>query len=179
MLKKAATVVLATLALLGNAAVAHADTPVRTCRFAAFTTDGATYAGYAAGSITHAGGGQVTIQCYVTVNGDEVASTGTSIGETTAVVGDEISFVAGDTDDVDICTRSTTEHGLVDNECFDTTQTSDPSAILLCSVTSFIGGMGFNVLGLVVIEADGDVLIAGVTVLDCSTGLTRLAVRYG
>ena len=142
------------------------------------------YTGFAAGTVTHAGGGGVSIQCYVKVTFAAVpgGSTPTAIGIGTATTAGAITFAATETSYVQICTRLTTEHGLVD-ECFETTFQSDPAGLLtgfVCEITRFIGERGFNILGQLVIEDDGDVLVAGITVLDCVNPFELPAgVRYG
>src|SRR5688500_11155395 len=77
-LKKIITAALAAGALALNAPVALADAPVYDCNFNSVQQADATgqnYEGAAWGWAVHPDGGNVTIRCYVTVNGTEVSST--------------------------------------------------------------------------------------------------------
>ncbi len=129
MFKKILTAALAAGALALNAPVAQADAPRFDCSFDSVQQDTATgqnYEGAAWGYIAHAEGGDVTIRCYIAVNGVEASSTPTGTGSNgAAVTSGRVTFAATDTDSVQLCAEYTSPHAS-DNVCFESTSTQIP-----------------------------------------------------
>jgi len=180
-LTRLGTLALATSALMLAAPVAaHADAPARNCQFVATSSDDVTFDGVIAGYVAHSQFDDVAIRCFIRVNSVPVASTLTVTGISAAAVAETLSFQAHDGQYVEICTEFTTSHG-TQTECFETVHQEVPFAVVdgVCLVTETIGKMGFNILGLVVIEPDGDTFVAGLQVLDCvNRSVPPNAVRF-
>ncbi len=133
MFKKILTAALAAGALALNAPVALADDPVYDCNFNSVqqeTATGQNYEGVAWGYATHPGGGTVSIRCYITVNGSEVASTPTGTGTGAAFTQGRVTFAATDSDNVLLWAEVTTDHGTT-NHPYETTHTQIPPQAVL------------------------------------------------
>jgi hypothetical protein len=181
MLKKLTAVALTAAALALNAPAAHADAPVRTCRFVAAAT-GSDFTGVAFGYIAHSDGNTVSISCHIRVNGTPIGSTvtPTTTAPGSAATAGPVTFTAGDTDTVEICTVFSSSHGAA-TECFGTISAGIPPQEIidvLCQVTRIVSPI--NILNVVVIETDGDVLLAGRKILSCTNPTTGSPVilRY-
>lgn len=168
MLRIAAAVLAAALTV--PVSPAHATTDGQ-CFFAVAQVRGSglTHRGAILGYALDDAGGAVNLRCYLTVNGDvEDEAFGSGTGFALAVAPVEV-FIR-DTDDVDICTQI---NGFTDCEDGTKSLVPPPAVVnLLCTVTSTIGGMGFDVLGLVRIEPDGHVYVANVLVWYCRESAT-------
>jgi hypothetical protein len=171
---KQLTALAVTAASLGlGMPAAHADAPIRACRLFSIETSPNTFDGVLVGTIVHAGDlfdTNVSIQCSIKVNGTVVDSTPIGMGIGAATTFSTPHFTAGPLDIPQICTTITSEHNTTPTtECFDAAVQHSPLTTfgLVCEETSFIGGLGFNILGLVVIDPDGDVHVLGTTVIDC------------
>ena len=176
--------VLAAAALTTQAPAAQAGEPEHQCSYDALSHDavtGQTFEGVVWGYVVHAGGGPVQIRCYVTVSGVEQDSTDLPVFvDGVGLAFGRLTFAADPTERVEVCSEVTTPHGSFDH-CYGATN-SGPfppqewfdlvddaiAATDLCTWTRLIGGRGFNVLGQVVVDADGDVYLAGKRSWDCT-----------
>lgn len=128
LLKKLMMAGLAAGALALNAPAAVADAPTFDCNFNSLHQEDATgqnYEGVAWGYVHHAGGGPVSIRCYITVNGTPASSTPTGTGDTAATTAGRVTFAAGETDNVLLWAEVTTVHGTI-NQPYPTSTTQIP-----------------------------------------------------
>lgn len=179
LLKKMLLVAAATSALALNTPVAHADPATGDCGFESVQqtdTTGQNYEGVAYGYAVHADGGEVTVRCYVTVNGSEEDSTDPGSGTGVATSAGRVQFAATDTDNVQLCAE-VTAHGETTTNCGDSTNTQIPpqevidliNSILvlvdptICQALAAVAGN----YGPIVIDGEGDVYLNGVLWYDC------------
>jgi hypothetical protein len=185
MLKHVTAAALAAAALTAGQP-AYADEPVFGCYGTAGRAEAATgqnLEGAVFGYAFHATGGLVSIHCFYTVNGTEIGSTdisSTSTRQGVAAMAARVQFGAEDSDDVTLWARVTTTHGTFLHAYETTSIQLPPQAVLdavqyaadsaddsLCATTKPVGAMGLNVLGLVMVERDGDIVVNGTRALDC------------
>ena len=175
------TIAAAALAALAAAVpAAHADDPISHCGLdLRQDVEGQTHQGIAYGYAVHAEGGDVALRCYVTVNGVAAPSGDTgwgAYGFGHAVTYGPISYEAGNGDDVNLCTEVSTAHGRT-TSCADmrTVQLPPQEALdaladivaIPCDLLAEIGRAGFNLLGLVSIDQQGDVYLGTTKLWDC------------
>ena len=165
------------------ATAAHADDPTYQCGMDVVQNHaltGAPYTGVGWGYAVHAGTTPVNIRCVVTINGTDVDEPEFHVDNPGhGVTYGTLGFLASPDDVVRLCAVVTTvEHG-TQRFCRDATNTQFPPQEVIdavCDVTSTVGQMGFDILGVVKIEPDGDVIV-GVTVWDCG-GNSTTAYRF-
>ena len=183
MIKNLMIASLAAGALALNAPAAFAEHAVFDCGFDTVAQETATggqdtFTGAAYGYVVSPTPGEsVSIRCYVSVDGAEVASTPTGSGTQAATTAGQVTYTATDTQDVDLCAEWTagSESG---STCFETTTTQIPPQevidliVLLTSIPDplicpVFAGLTPGVPGVVDIDAEGDIALAGGDFWDC------------
>ncbi|HVF06936.1 MAG TPA: hypothetical protein VNA20_19015 [Frankiaceae bacterium] len=182
-------------ALALNAPVAQADVPHSNCHLRSVQQDsvtGQSFQGVLVGGIAHADPTEVSIRCWITVNG--VLQTGADTGAPTtangskgtavAVAQKDVSFTAGDTDVVRICYTYTSAHGN-GNGCTTVGIIQVPPQVVydtidgaleqvwpiidppICSVLKQLAGTYGAPPVVIVITSEGDIYVNGELVWDC------------
>ena len=170
MFKIAAAVLAAALAL--PVSPARAAAPNGDCHFAVAQVRGSgqIHRGVIFGYAVDDALAPVSVYCYLTVNGGFVVATPAGAGTGFAVTAAPAEALIRDTDAVALCT--VINGG---TSCVPSPKTLVPSqevVDLLCTVTRTIGGMGFDILGLVRIEPDGYVYVANARLWYCRESAT-------
>ena len=194
MIKKILVASLAVGALALGAPAAHAEHAQFDCGFDTIAQETATggqdtFTGAAYGFIVSpTPGEQVSIQCWVRVDGARVDETPTGTGTNVATTADQVTYTATDTQDVDLCAdwSAGSESGTT---CFETTTTQIPPQEVidlinsvfdlitqieievvdpvLCPLLIQLDGVVPDVPGVVEINGQGDVFLAAEPFWDC------------
>lgn len=187
MLKKLMIASLAVGALSLNAPAALASHGQADCGFDSLAQETATggqdtYSGGAYGYVASPTPGEaVEVQCVIEVNGTPVSSTPTGTGTNFATTAGPISFTAADTDTVEICTRWKVGDEQENYVCVGSTNTQIPPQEILDALDAvfeatgavdfllcpLLAGLAPGVPGVVDIDSEGDVSIAGTPFWDC------------
>ena len=195
----AGAVAAAALAVPAPAALAH--TPTFDCNFIAVQQEdvtGQAFVGVAWGYATD-GGNPVSIRCYVEVNGSQVDTTVKGLYSEVGLAYDEdFRYFAGDTDVVtfhaEVCNPGCSRHDyqtvrgqipdqtlldLIDSVRQTVDNALDPAYRSACPILRLVGEAGLNILGLVVVDEEGVVYVAGQPVLCGPTApATKGSVAY-
>lgn len=188
MLKTILTCLVAAGSLAMTAPPASADDPTFGCGYRAVSQDDLTgwyvFEGVAYGHVAHQDGGQVTIRCYVKVNGVDVTTTPTGAGAAVAGTAGRISYQAYDTDVAQLCAEATTAHG-TSTKCYSHPVFIPPYHDPIPGVLEFVYGLLDEIYrhvdpavcqvlaaqagdhGPVTINDQGDVFLAGDLWWDC------------
>ena len=181
MLKKILLASLAVGALALNAPAAMADDPTYDCGFNSLqqeATTGQNYEGAVYGVVAHPGDTNVTITCYVQVNGSPAGNPVTGSGPAGfAVAGGQVTFEATPEDFVELCAVATTSHGTTAPSCTESTSTQIPPQEVLDLINSFLEQVDPTICPIIAllagnyvvidINSEGDISINGGLFYDC------------
>jgi len=146
MFKKIAMAALAAGAVVAGSPAAFAAPSAVDCDFnsvsqASFTGGQDTFTGVARGYVvTGEPGNDVSVRCYVRVDGTEFASTPTGSGPNAATTAGQVTYTASDIQDVDLCVEWT-DGDESDVTCVETTTTQVPPQEVIDLIADSTAGL--------------------------------------